>query len=89
MADFSDATILQSGDALTLRYWDEGSEVDGELHTRPYETVGYVLSGTVELTVDGKTTTLSDGDSYVVPGDAERKYTVTSHLKAIEAISKG
>ena len=88
MADFSDATILQSGSDLTLRHWDEGSEVEGDLHTRPYETVGYVLSGTVELTVDGETTSLSAGDSYLVPGGSERMYNVTSHLKAVEAISK-
>ena len=89
MADFSDATILQSGDALTLRHWDESDKVDGDLHTRPYETVGYVLSGTVEVTVDGETTSYGEGDSYFVPGDSERKYNVTSHLKAVEAISKG
>ena len=88
MADFSDATLLQTGDALTLRHWDEGSEVDGELHTRPYETVGYVLSGSVEVTVDGETASYAEGDSYLVPAGAERKYRVTSHLKAVEAISR-
>lgn len=89
MADFSDATILASGDKMTLRHWDESEAVDGTLHTRPYETVGTVLEGSVELTVDGETTTLTKGDGYVVPAGAERKYNVTDHLKAVEAITKG
>ena len=87
MADFSDATILTQGDAMTLRHWDETDAVDGDLHTRPYETVGFVIEGTVEVTVDGETQTFSAGDSYLVPSGAERKYNVTSHLKAVEAIT--
>ena len=88
MADFSDATVLATGDKMTLRGWDESEAVDGTLHTRDYETVGTVLEGSVELTVDGETTTLTAGDGYVVPAGAERKYNVTEHLRAIEAISK-
>ena len=79
---------LIAGDAVALRMWHEESPSDGgKPHTRDYETVGYVVSGKVEVTVDGETASLSAGDSWHVPGGAERSYRIVETLTAIEATS--
>ena len=39
----------------------------GALHSHPHEQVGYVVSGSVDLTFDGQVQTLKAGDSYYVP----------------------
>ncbi len=41
----------------------------GALHSHPHEQIGYVVSGSFDLTLDGETRTLSAGDTYYVrPG---------------------
>ncbi len=79
---------LVAGSNVALRMWhDEKAGEAGSPHVRDYETVGYVVSGEVELTVDGTTITLSDGDSWHVPKGAERSYRIRKQLTAIEATS--
>ena len=53
--------------------------------SRPYETVGYVISGRAELTVGGETVTLELGDSWLVPAEAEHTYTILEEFTAVEA----
>jgi len=38
-------------------------------HKHPNEQVGYVVSGQMNLTIDGQTVTVIAGDSYAIPGD--------------------
>ena len=77
---------LVAGDAVALRMWrDEPPGEGGPEHARDYETVGYVVSGRVELTVDGESVTLSANDSWCVPKGAKRSYRVLESLTAIEA----
>ena len=79
---------LVAGDAVALRMWrDEPPGDGGPEHSRDYETVGYVVSGCVELTVDGDSVTLGTGDSWCVPKGATRRYRVLETLTAIEATS--
>ena len=79
---------LIAGDAAALRMWHEEAPSDGgEPHVRDYETVGYVVSGKVEVTVDGETTPLAAGDSWHVPKGATRSYRIVETLTAIEATS--
>ena len=87
MADPSNSTTLVSGDALSLRRWNEPAGEAGDPHTRPYETAGYVVSGRVEVHVSGDVTTCGAGDSYLVPAGAERNYVVVEDLVAVEATS--
>ena len=53
---------------LSLIEIDEGAAVPP--HSHPHEQAGYVLEGTLELTVGGDVRTLGAGDAYIVPGDA-------------------
>ena len=79
---------LVAGDSVALRMWrDEAPSDAGEPHVRDYETVGYVVSGSVELDVDGESVTLSAGDSWRVPKGARRSYRIVETLTAIEATS--
>ena len=52
---------------------------------RSYETVGYVIAGRAELILEGKTTVLSPGSSWVVPKDAEHSYRILDVFTAVEA----
>jgi len=52
---------------------------------RPYETVGYVVSGRAELEIEGQTVTLLPGDSWVVPKGSRHRYTILESFTAVEA----
>ena len=80
-------TYLVSGTSVAMRRWEEAAGEGGEPHTRPYETVGYVVSGRVEVHVGDDTITCGAGDSYLVPEGAQRHYKVIEDLVAVEATS--
>ena len=80
-------TYLASGTSVAMRLWREPAGTEGQPHTRPYETVGYVVSGRVEITVGESTVVCGAGDSYLVPDGAERHYAITEDLVAVEATS--
>ena len=77
---------LVAGKRVSMRLWDleRGSEVKHSTN-RDYETVGYVISGSAKLELEGQTLLLKEGDSWLVPAGAAHQYTVTEHFKAIEA----
>lgn len=37
-------------------------------HAHPHEQIGLVLEGTIEMTINGETRTLSPGHAYTIPG---------------------
>jgi len=79
---------LKSGQNVALRLWQkESDEKDEKVHSRAYETVGYVLNGRAELTMDGETVTLEPGDSWIVPAGASHTYKILEPLTALEATS--
>ncbi len=77
---------LASGTSLAMRLW-EGEEPGEAKPTvrREYETVGFVLEGRAELTVEGQTVLLAKGDSWVVPRGAEHTYRILETFSAVEA----
>jgi quercetin dioxygenase-like cupin family protein len=79
---------LASGKRMAMRLWD--SEQPGEPKPpsrRDYETVGYVISGRAELTLEGQTVKLEPGDSWVVPAGSEHGYRILEAFTAVEATS--
>lgn len=42
----------------------------GAAHSHPHSQVSYIVDGVFEVTVGGKTQTLSHGDTFYAPGDA-------------------
>ena len=77
---------LASGLGLSMRLWE--NEEPGTPSTpvrRDYETVGYVLSGRAELTLEGQTVRLEPGSSWIVPKGAEHTYRFLETFSAVEA----
>jgi quercetin dioxygenase-like cupin family protein len=58
---------LASGKQVSLRLWRDEQPQTKDAVRRDYETVGYVISGRAELTVEGQTIKLDPGDSWRFP----------------------
>ena len=76
---------LASGTSIAMRMWKDEQPVEKEPRRRDYETVGYVVSGRAELTMEGQTVRLDPGDSWVVPRGAEHSYRILEPFTAVEA----
>lgn len=79
---------LATGTRMAMRLWNR--EEPGETKEsarRSYETVGYVIEGRAELESEGQTVLLGPGDSWMVPADAEHRYTIIETFTAVEATS--
>lgn len=81
--------LLISGDKAALRMWNEqpGDAESKSARASDYETVGYVLEGRAELTMESKTIVLEPGISWVVPQGTEHSYKILESFRAIEATS--
>ena len=81
-------TYLISGKRVSMRLWrDEEPQADKPSAARDYETVGYVIAGRAELTLEGQTLRLEPGDSWLVPAGAEHSYRILERFTALEATS--
>ena len=77
---------LASGKNIAMRLWEnEEPGEDKEPHARPYETVGYVISGRAELHTEGQMVLLEPGNSWVVPEGASHTYRILESFTAVEA----
>jgi quercetin dioxygenase-like cupin family protein len=77
---------LASGKRVSMRMWRDEQPTEGkESIAREYETVGYVVSGRAELTVEGQTLRLEPGDSWLVPAGARHSYRILEPFTAVEA----
>ena len=77
---------LVAGKRVSMRLWID--EPGGKLKaptTRDYETVGYVISGSAKLDLEGQTLNLKAGDSWLVPAGAAHQYTIIEPFTAVEA----
>ncbi|WOH82560.1 cupin domain-containing protein [Bradyrhizobium sp. BEA-2-5] len=78
-------TYLVSGRRVAMRLWDNEQPRPGASDRRDYETVGYVISGRAELTLEGQTIRLQPGDSWLVPAGSEHRYRILEPFTAVEA----
>lgn len=77
---------LASGVSLAMRLWQNEPPDQGKtFHSRPYETVGYVIAGKAKLHIGEQTAVLTPGDSWVVPQGVEHKYEILEPFTAVEA----
>ena len=76
---------LASGKRVSMRLWRDEEPQTKEPARRDYETVGYVISGRAELTIEGQTIRLEPGDSWLVPAGVEHSYSIVESCTAIEA----
>ncbi|MEL6158336.1 MAG: cupin domain-containing protein [Cyanobacteria bacterium J06623_5] len=79
--------LLISGNAMAMRLWDEqpGDGQDKSVSANNYETLGYVLEGRAEITVEDKTITVKPGMSWVIPEGTNHSYKILEHFRAVEA----
>jgi quercetin dioxygenase-like cupin family protein len=77
---------LVAGKRLSMRIWidEPGGKLKGP-SSREYETVGYVISGSAKLDIEGQTLNLKRGDSWLVPASAMHHYTIIEPFTAVEA----
>jgi quercetin dioxygenase-like cupin family protein len=80
-----DQAYLVSGKRVSLRLWRKERPQSKPATRRDYETVGYVIAGKAELTVEGQTIKLAPGDSWLVPAGAEHAYRIVEEFTAVEA----
>jgi len=78
---------LATGKQVALRRWQEDAGDFTERVSRKYEIVGYMLSGTLEVDLDGQIATLQAGDSWMVPEGSPHRYRIVKPIVAIEATS--
>ena len=62
-----------------------GSEVP--MHSHPHDQVGYVVSGSMELTIHDETRACEEGDSYYIPGDVPHKAFVADGAVVIDVFN--
>jgi quercetin dioxygenase-like cupin family protein len=77
---------LVAGKRVSMRLWvlEPGAELKAAT-SREYETVGYVISGSARLDLEGQTLNLKAGDSWLVPAGAMHQYTIVEPFTAVEA----
>ena len=76
---------LAVGVSMGMRMWEnEEPSQDKPLRDRPYETVGFVISGRAELHSEGQMVLLEPGDSWVVPEGAMHTYKILERFTAVE-----
>jgi len=57
------------------------------MHTHPHEQTGFLVSGKILFTVDGKEYQMNPGDSWCVLGDVEHKVEVLEDSFLVEVFS--
>jgi len=78
---------LIKGQKGSVRLWhneEPSANTNETMHKHEYETLGYVISGRVELMIEGQTIALEPGDSYCVPSGAEHRFHILETLTAVE-----
>ena len=79
--------LLVGGAHMSLRLWKNEAPQEKAMSRSSYETLGYVMAGRAELTIEGQTVSLEPGDSYLVPANAEHGYKIIESFTALEAVS--
>jgi quercetin dioxygenase-like cupin family protein len=57
------------------------------MHSHPNEQVGYVISGELEMTIDGVVRVCAPGDCYHIPGDVEHMGRAVSDCVVIDCFT--
>ena len=64
--------------SATEYFWDKDHETVGD-HAHEWDTANFIVSGTFEVTIGGRTEVLRAGDSYTIPRGTTRS------MRALEA----
>ena len=56
-------------------------------HSHPHEQTGYLVSGRIELVIDGQAHETGPGDSWTIPGGIEHQARILEDSVAVEVFS--
>ncbi len=56
-------------------------------HSHPHEQVGYVVSGKIHITIDGRSFDLGTGDSYCAPSNVPHSAFTLEHSVVVDTFS--
>ena len=79
---------LIRGERGSLRLWHNeqpDTAGSGDMHQHDYETLGYIISGRAELSVNDQKIMLEAGDSYCVPSNTPHMFRILETLTAVES----
>lgn len=77
---------LAAGSGLSMRLWmKEPPDATKAPSRRDYETVGFVIAGRAELSIEGQVIRLEPGESWIVPKGARHSYRILEPFTAVEA----
>ena len=79
-------TLAQTEGVMIVEFRSEAGVVIPE-HHHPHQQVGYVVSGLLELTLNGEPHRLNPGDSYAIPGDAPHSAVFVQQSIVIDCFS--
>jgi len=94
----SDATSVEMVQGLVRRTLVEGKSmmvcectfapgVKVPSHSHPHEQVGYVVSGKIHITIDGRSFDLGTGDSYCAPSSVPHSTFTLEHSVVVDTFS--
>jgi len=72
---------------MTVAYWDIKAGASIPLHTHVHEMIVNVISGKLELTVDGQTKILEGGMAAVIPSHVPHKAMGVTDCKVIDVFN--
>ena len=78
---------LVYGDKTLMAEFRLSKGADLPVHQHPHEQTGYLVSGRIDLTVDGVVHAVGAGDSWCIPGGAAHSAKVHEDAVAIEVFA--
>jgi unsaturated pyranuronate lyase len=76
--------VIAEGANLNAVHWNipDGGTVPAHSHSS--EQFGYLIKGLLELTVNGDTYSIAEGDTYVIPANAVHEFTARGQVEALD-----
>lgn len=80
--------LLAHGENVSMRLWDgEEAGSDKPEHQNTYEYVAYVISGQLEIKLQGKSFKVGQGDSYCIPANTPYSLKILAKATVLEALT--
>lgn len=80
------AKVIHS-DTMTFVYWNIAQGAPLPEHSHPHEQVAHILEGSFEITINGQTTILEEGDVATIPSNAIHSGKAITECRIMDAFS--
>lgn len=88
--DQGDGTIRQNfppGERMNMLHSILKVKTEVESHTHPEEQMGYIIKGSLEVTIGDEKAVLKAGDAYFVPPDSPHSFIAIGETETIDVFS--